>query len=101
VSAKRANWVPGVWGASLMYKLYSIGDRKEPRGIPACISLGVDISPSTKTLNFLLDRKELISLTVLIEKFNLIYLYDERVPGGIKGFLDNQEYCSHREVVKI
>jgi hypothetical protein len=26
-----------------------VGDRTEPCGIPACIHLGVDISPSTET----------------------------------------------------
>jgi hypothetical protein len=55
-----------------MYKLYSIGDRTEPWGTLACISIRVGISPSTWTLNFPLERNELISLTVLAEKFNLI-----------------------------
>jgi hypothetical protein len=39
-----------------MYKLYSVGDRTEPCGTPACIYLGVDISPSTETLNFRCER---------------------------------------------
>jgi hypothetical protein len=30
-----------------------LGDRTEPCGTPACIFLGMDISPSTETLNFL------------------------------------------------
>jgi hypothetical protein len=29
--------------------LYNVGDRRETCGTPACISLGVDISPSTVT----------------------------------------------------
>jgi hypothetical protein len=78
-STKRARYVPGVWGASLMYKLYNIGDRTEACGTAACIFLGVDSSPSTETWNFLLERKELISLTVLAEKFNLSNLCDK--PG--------------------
>ena len=61
-----------------MYKLYNIGDRTEPWGTPAFISLGVDVSPSTETLNFLLERNDLISLTVLTEKFNLSNLYSNQ-----------------------
>jgi hypothetical protein len=38
-----------------------VGDGTEPCGATACISLGVDISSSTETLNFLCERKELIS----------------------------------------
>jgi hypothetical protein len=45
-----------------MYKLYSVGDRTEPCGTRAFISLGVDISPSTETLNFLCERNELVQL---------------------------------------
>jgi hypothetical protein len=44
-----------------------VGDRTEPCGTPACMYLGVDISPSTETLNFRSERKELISF---VEKFN-------------------------------
>jgi hypothetical protein len=43
----------------------------------ACISLGVYISPSTETLNFLWERKELISLTRLIGNFNLDNVYSK------------------------
>jgi hypothetical protein len=39
--------------------LNSIGDRAEPCGTPACFILGLDISPFSKTHNFLLERKEL------------------------------------------
>jgi hypothetical protein len=45
-----------------MYKLYSVADRTEPCGTPAFISLRVDISPFTETLNFLCERNEVISL---------------------------------------
>jgi hypothetical protein len=45
-----------------MNKLYRVGDRMEPYGTPACMYLGVDISPSTETLNFRRERKELVSL---------------------------------------
>jgi hypothetical protein len=46
-----------------MYKLYRVGDRTEPCGTPAYIYiyLGVDISPSTETVNFHCERKELIT----------------------------------------
>jgi hypothetical protein len=47
----------------------------ETCGTPAFISLGVDISPSTETLNFLYERNELISLIKLVEKSNLDNLY--------------------------
>jgi hypothetical protein len=52
-SAMRPRQIPGVWGVSFIYTLYNVGDRTEPCGIPACMSLSVDISPSTETLNFL------------------------------------------------
>jgi hypothetical protein len=60
-SAKRTKFIPGVWGVSLMYKLYMVGDRREPCGTPACMYLGVDISPSTETLNCLCERNEPIN----------------------------------------
>jgi hypothetical protein len=45
-------------------RIYTVqcGRQGKPCGTPACISLGVDISPSTETPNFLRERKELISL---------------------------------------
>jgi hypothetical protein len=60
-----------------MYKLNSVGDRTEPCGTPAYISLGVDISPSTETLNFLCERKEPKSLIKLVENTNLDMLYSK------------------------
>jgi hypothetical protein len=47
-----------------MYKLYRVGDRTEPCGTLACMYsyFGVDIPPSTETMNFLCERNELISL---------------------------------------
>jgi hypothetical protein len=47
-----------------------VGDRTEPCGTPACIHLGFDISPSTETLNFRCKRKKVMSLNILVEKFN-------------------------------
>jgi hypothetical protein len=44
---------------------------------PSFISLGVDISPSTETLNFLRETKELMSLIRLIENFNSDNLYSK------------------------
>jgi hypothetical protein len=67
-SAKRARWTPVVWRASFIYILNSAGDRKEPCCTPACIILGVDISLSTETENFPLERKEPISLIKVAEK---------------------------------
>jgi hypothetical protein len=62
-----------------MHMLERVGERTEPCGTPACITLGVDISPSTETLNFLCDRKELISIIKLIENSNLDSLYSKPV----------------------
>jgi hypothetical protein len=51
----------------------------EPCGTPTCMYLGVDISPSTETLNFHSVRNELISLITLVENFNLDnYFADKR-----------------------
>jgi hypothetical protein len=49
----------------------------EPCGTPACISLDVDTSPSTDTVNFLREIKELISLIRLIENFISDNLYSK------------------------
>jgi hypothetical protein len=40
-----------------IYRPYDFGDRTESSGTSACISLGVNISPSTETLNFHCERK--------------------------------------------
>jgi hypothetical protein len=60
-SAKRTRCTPIAWlgggGGSLIYKLYSLGDRMEPCDTPASIYLGVANSPSTGTLNFLWDKR--------------------------------------------
>jgi hypothetical protein len=61
-------------GGSFTYILYNVGDRTEPRGTPACISLHVDISPSTKT-KFSSERKDLISCINLVENSNFDNLY--------------------------
>jgi hypothetical protein len=62
-----------------MYKLDNVAARTEPCSTPAFISLGVDISPSTQTLNFLFERNELISFIILAEKFKFDNLYNK--PG--------------------
>jgi hypothetical protein len=49
-----------------MYRLYRLGTRTVPCSTPACISRGVDSSPSTVTLNFLLERSQLISLIRIV-----------------------------------
>jgi hypothetical protein len=60
-----------------MYNLYSVGDRREPCGIPAIIHLGVDIPPITATLNLLSVRNELISLITLVDNSYLDNLYSK------------------------
>jgi hypothetical protein len=57
----------------------SVGDKTEPCGTLACISLGINISPSTEILNFLLEGKELISFIRLIENFNLNRIFQANV----------------------
>jgi hypothetical protein len=51
-----------------MYKLYKVGEWTETWGTPACISPGVDISPSTENLNLPFERKKIISIIKMIEK---------------------------------
>jgi hypothetical protein len=66
-----------------MYKLYSTGVRMEPCGTPATTFLSEESSPTTttttETLNFLLVKKEAISLTRLVENYNSDSLYSR--PG--------------------
>jgi hypothetical protein len=59
-----------VFRAYNLYILYN-ANRTEHCGTLACMSPGVDIPPSTETLNFLWQRKELIGLIRFIENFNL------------------------------
>jgi hypothetical protein len=54
-----------------------MGDTMEPCGTHDSISLCVDSSPSTETLNFLRERKELISLSKLVKNFNSEFLYSK------------------------
>jgi hypothetical protein len=66
-SVNRARCTPGAAGASFIHKLYSTGVRTEPCGTPASIFLGKESSPSTEILNYLLFKKEAISLIRLIK----------------------------------
>jgi hypothetical protein len=81
-------------------KIYKVGDITETCGTPACISLGVDILPSTETLHFLLERKETISPIKLVENCNPDNLYRKpRCSVVSKDFFDIQEYRSRRHIV--
>jgi hypothetical protein len=84
-----------------MYKLYNVGARTELCGTPAFISLCVDISPSTQTLHFLLERNELISFIILAEKFKFDNLYNKPRCQVISKvfFSDIQEHRSRRHIV--
>jgi hypothetical protein len=62
-------------GASFMYKVNRLGDKTEHCGTLACISLGLDISPSIKTLNLRCERKDRIGLVKLFENANFDNLY--------------------------
>jgi hypothetical protein len=62
----------------------------------ACISFGIDISPSSETLNCLCETKELISLIILAENSNLNSLYSKHWCHRIfryPGILQSQTYC--------
>jgi hypothetical protein len=81
-----------------VYRLHKEGGRTAIFGIPACTSLGIDISPSTETLNFFWERKNLISFIKLIENCisdnldgtentsiapqRMSYFYHSRLRGG-------------------
>jgi hypothetical protein len=65
------------WGASFIYILKRVWEKIDPCGTPACITFGVDISPSTETLNLLCERREPISLIKLVENSNLDNLYSK------------------------
>jgi hypothetical protein len=68
----------------------------EPCGTPVCRSLGVDISPSTESELSL----RTISLTRLVEHFNLDNLYSKPKCHVIsKASFDIQEYRSRRYVI--
>jgi hypothetical protein len=62
-----------------MYKLYSTGDGTLWH--PCSYFQGEEISPSTETLNFLLVKKEAISLMRLIGKSKSKLCYDRRSVG--------------------
>jgi hypothetical protein len=63
-------FIPDILGVSLIYKFYRLGDRTKPCDSPACMYLGVELSPPNETLNFRSERNELISLIKLFENCN-------------------------------
>jgi hypothetical protein len=86
-------------GIIYIYILYRLGDRTETCGSRACISLGVDISPSTETLNFLFERKELMSLIFSAENFNVNNVYSRPGCQDLSDtFFDIHEYHLRRHV---
>jgi hypothetical protein len=60
-----------------MYILYNTGERTELCDTPAYISLGVDMSPMTETLEFSLRNKRANKLIRLIENFNSNYFFSK------------------------
>jgi hypothetical protein len=82
-----------------VYKLYSVGDKTESCGTPAFISLSIDILPSTKTLNFLSERDELIRLIRLDENSILNNLYSKPGCHKVSKAFSIQEYRSCRHVI--
>lgn len=65
-----AGSVPGTVEASLICRLYGIGARTEPRGIPASVFLGIENLPPPNALNVLSLEKKQLSLLRLVEKSN-------------------------------
>jgi hypothetical protein len=76
-SAKRPRQTPEGQGVSFTYIRCNVRDRTEPCGVLACMSLSIDVSPSTETLNFLYGIKEIIRLITLTETFTLDNLYSK------------------------
>jgi hypothetical protein len=75
----RARCTPIIWGVSFIYILKSVGYRTELCGTLTCIILCIDIWPTTVTQNFLLERRELISLIKLAKKSNFENVYSKPV----------------------
>jgi hypothetical protein len=71
---------PGAAGASFIYKMYSTRARTKPCGTLAAIFLDDEISPSTETLNFLLVKRDAISLTRLAQNCGSNNLYSRPLP---------------------
>jgi len=63
------------FGGNNIRRNYKCGVRTEPCNAPACVSVGVKISPLTETLKFLFERKDVISLNIMNEKFNFSNLF--------------------------
>jgi hypothetical protein len=57
---------------------YDNEDRTKPCSTSALISLGAEISPSTESINFLCERKALISLIGLAENYSLDSLFSKK-----------------------
>jgi hypothetical protein len=60
-----------------MYQLKRVGDMTEPYCTPACISLIVDMSPSTETSNFYCERKEPMSLIKPVASSNFDNIFSK------------------------
>jgi hypothetical protein len=80
------------WEISFLYKLYILGSRTERCRTPACISQGVDSSPSTANLNVLLE-------VTVAEKRSAESLYNRSGVSNAKSFFDIQEYRSRGHTV--
>jgi hypothetical protein len=66
----------GTWGlGAFINKSYRLGARTENCGTRACISRGVDNSPSIVILNFLFLRNKITCLINFVEKCNCDSLY--------------------------
>jgi hypothetical protein len=78
-TGRQQRCIAGASGALCVYKLYSIGARTDPCGTPAATFLGEESSPSTETSNFLVIKKEAISLMRFIGNCNSDSLYS--TPG--------------------
>jgi hypothetical protein len=61
--------------SNVLYTVCNSGAKTEPCGASDTIFLGVENLLSAKTLNFLLERKEAISLMNIVENYNSDNLY--------------------------
>jgi len=93
---------PWSLGGIIYIKIVQVMGQDGTLCTPTCTSLGMDNSPSTETLTFLLVRNELIHFINFTEKCNFCSLYSKpRCHVVSKSFFDIQEYRSTKHIVKV
>jgi hypothetical protein len=74
--------------------LYRIGGLPEPCATPTCIILFVYILPSTGAENFIFERKELMSLIKLAERFNYDNLHSNALCRVVSKVFSTTKYTA-------